>query len=47
MLELVGYIVACRSNEDSVARVIVGSPTAIINAGANFNSTAAERADFP
>ena len=47
MLELVGYIVACESNEDAVARVTVGTSKTVAYAGANFVSTTAERADFP
>ena len=46
MLELVGYIVACRGNEDAVARVTVGTSKTVAYAGANFISTAAGGVDF-
>jgi hypothetical protein len=46
MLELIGYIVACKGSEDAVARVTVGTSKIVAYAGANFVSTATGAADF-
>ena len=52
MLELVGYIVACKSSEDAVARVTVGTSITTVasittdHTGVHFVGTATRTADF-
>ena len=59
MLELVGYIVACKSSEGAVARVTVGTSITTVtpittvasittvHSGVHFVGTATGTADFP
>ncbi|HEY6259706.1 MAG TPA: hypothetical protein VIY51_28345 [Xanthobacteraceae bacterium] len=44
MLEVIGYLVACKGNEGVVARAVIGTPITIVYARENFTNFAAEEA---